>query len=877
MNRLRTALILTAAWLIVCCCSVQAQELRNSQAMLPDEPGEENILNRELWRFAKGTPYEMAERHINAARQAQPKAPAAEVVLPTGWKIAPAGRQVGVGRLPEEAIFYAGHIVVLNTGYYNKEPQEISIVDPASGQVVKVLYPGSLFPSAVAGIDDDLYISGGYDHTIYRYNNKFNLVKKYSVQGYAAGLAPLDRDHLAVVYMVVNVAPKSAKQVQYGQGKLAILNIKTGKIESEVDAGYFPHTVRYLNGKLYVSILGEDKLNVYDTHANLLKSLQVGTTPQDLCPDPQAHRLYVVNTGSDNLSVLDTKKDEVVGRIAIGSPGYGFGCGPTSCAVDGDRLFITLAYKNAVGVFNKRDGKCLGCIPTGWFPAKVILGNKWVAVLSAKGIKSRRPNVNGPQPVWKMSNEDQYVLTLLKGALGIIPRAQIETNLPAWTRQVKEGSPLYGFHQGLKLPIRYVFFIVRENRTYDQVLGDLGRGNGDPYLTLFGQKITPNAHKLAKQFVTLDNYYADGEISVLGHSYTTSGYASPFLEWLGNVAYSGRFASYPFGSVPATCSPKYLWDALDAKGVDYRIYGENYFLYTRAFRIIQENFGPNSDQAKQFYAQMMKLAADQDRGNELYRHAYLFQPQPASVAAAERLLLESPPAARELSEFLLGNDSLVAPLRTNAQLRRQFGAYLYHYPIAYRSWDLRYSDLDRARVWRADFENQLKHGSVLQFQYIWLPNDHTAGTAKGALSPYQFVAQNDAALGLIIDTIAQHKAIWKQSLILVTEDDAQNGPDHVDATRTVALAAGPWVKRGAVVRDRYDQLSMLRTIEVLLGLSPINQNDAMAVPMFGIFAQHPDYTPYAMPPPSKYLTAADALRFKRFLAGGKKQPDSGRP
>ena len=890
MERFRPALVFVAVLLIAFCWTAMAQEQGSSRFSAPDQPGEEDILNQELWQFAKGTPYEEAERHIEEMRKKEPAA-TAEVVLPNGWKIAPAGRQLAVGRLPEEAAFYNGHIVVLNTGYYwrSKEPQEpqekkkpqepqampeISIVDPASGEV-KALHPGSLFPCAVAGLDGDLYISGGFDQKIYRYNNKFDLPPtEYLVEGYAAGLAPIDPDHLAVVYLVVGKEPKSKESGHYGKGKLAILNTKDGKIEpgKEIEAGYFPHTVRYLNHKLYVTILGEDKLNVYDSDSLIkLKSLTVnlgiGKTPQDICPDPQANRLYVVNTGSDNLAVVDAGKDEVVSKIAVWSHGEGFGCGPTSCAVDGNRLFVTLAYMNAVGIFDKRDGKPLGFIPTGWYPTKVLTGKEWVAVLSAKGIQPRRPNRNGSQPIWKPSLEDEYVLTLLKGTLGIIPQNKIDANQHPWA-QVEEGSPINGFHNGIKLPpIRHVFFIVRENRTYDQVLGDFGKKKGgDPYLTLFGEKITPNAHELARQFVTLDHYFANGEISVLGHSYTTSGYASPFMEWLGNMEYSNRYVDYPFGCVPAVCSPRYLWEELEEKNIDYRIYGENYFLYTRAYNIIKEKFGADSVQGKQFYEQMMKVSAILDRGNELYMF-YQAQPfpQPDSVQEAQRLLLERPEIARKISELLLGekNYSLA-----DENLRPQIAEYIYHYPIAYRSWGLDYSDLERVKAWQADFEKQIKKGRVAQFQYIWLPNDHTAGASPDALSPYQFVAQNDAALGLIIDTIS-HSPIWKESLILVTEDDAQNGPDHVDATRTVALAAGPYVKRDAVVSDRYDQLSMLRTIELLLGLAPLNQNDAMAVPMYTIFRDRPINTAYKLPQPSDKLTDDDKMRYKRLLEGEK--------
>jgi hypothetical protein len=189
--------------------------------------------------------------------------------------------------------------------------------------------------------------------------------------------------------------------------------------------------------------------------------------------------------------------------------------------------------------------------------------------------------------------------------------------------------------------------------------------------------------------------------------------------------------------------------------------------------------------------------------------------------------------------------------------------YLYRYPSNYRSWDLSYSDLDRVRAWKADFEKQVQLGRVAALHYIWLPNDHTGGTDKKYLKPDELIAQNDAALGLIVETIAR-SPIWKESLVLVTEDDAQNGPDHVDATRTVGLAAGPYVKRGALVGDRYDQLSMLRTIEMLLGLSPLNLNDKMAVPMFNIFTESPDlsYTPIQ---PSSHLTDADRRLYEGLV------------
>lgn len=839
-----------------------AQSRPTLRELGPDQPGEDEDLNRELWESIRKTPYANALRHVASVQRAAPLGPPADVMLPNGWRIAPAGRQVEVGRFPCEVTAYAGQIVVLNTGYYSKEPQEVSIVSPDYRQVVKVLRLPSLFPSAQAGPDGDLYISGGVGQKIYRFNRRFEAVREYPVKGYAAGLAAVDSTHLAVAYMVSSDSQASYEKGNYDQGKLAILNTVTGEVEREVTAGYFPHTVRYLNGKLYVTLLGENKLQVYSAQLRLLKSLEVGQTPQDICSDSE--RLYVVNTGSDNLSVVDAQTDSVVPGVEMHNHESRFGSAPASCAVEGDRLYVTQTNTNAVAVFSKSKNRLLGLIPTGWYPTKVILQDKQALVLSAKGIHARRPNVDGPQAVPEKGGS-QYVLTLLKGSLSIIPRTEVEAKLAVWTRQVEDGSALYGPRQGFKLPIRHIFYIVRENRTYDQVLGDSGKGNGDPFLTLFGREVTPNGHRLADEFVTLDNYYADGEISVLGHSFTTSGYASPFLEWLGNAQYSGRYTGYPFGMVPAVTSPRYLWDALDDKGIDYRIYGENYFLYTRAYRIIREAYGPDSELARKFYARMMSLAPGVDRGNAFYEFAAPFYGQAGTPEDALRLL-EKPDFVRALSMFLCGDETLSGALIQNTALRRRFADYLYRYPSNYRSWDLTHSDLQRAQEWKADFEKQLQAGRVAQLSYIWLPNDHTGGADKRYLPPDQLVAQNDAALGRIIETIAQ-SSVWKDSLILVTEDDAQNGPDHVDATRTVALAVGPYVRRNAVVSDRYDQLSLLRTIELLLGLDPLNMNDTLAVPMFNIFTTQPNNLPYTPSPPSEHLGGADR-RLYQALGNG---------
>jgi YVTN family beta-propeller protein len=781
----------------------------------------------------------------------------AEVELPNGWRIAPAGTQVEVGRLPYEAVMFAGKLIVLDTGYYylrNKEPQEVSIIDMASARVEKTLNLNSLFPSAVVGADGDLYISGGFDQKVFRIDRQFNIVREYAVGGFAGGLASIDAQHLAVGYMAV----KNDKG-EYLNGRIAILNTRDGKIQKEIDIGYFPYAVRFLNGKLFVTLLGENKLLVFDTALKLIKTILVGRTPQEMCSD--GWQLFVVNTGSDNLSVIDTRTLRTLPGISVVARGSRFGTTPSSCAVDTNRLYITLAGNNSVAVINRKTNRRTALVPTGWYPTKVLLENNQLVIANAKGIRARRPNPQGPNPTGP-SRVPGYVLNLLKGSVSIVPLSEVNRNAARWTTQVNSASPIFDLRRGLRLPIRHIFYIIKENRTYDQVLGDLGRGNGDPRLTLFGESVSPVHHQLAREFVTLDNFFVNGEISVLGHAFTTSGYASPFTEWLGNASYSQRWKGYPFGTVPATMSPIYLWDLLDDRGIDYRIYGENYFLFTRAYRIFTEMYGAESQIARRFYDKTIAAAAGEDRGQEFNELTRPYYGRGNSPADAYKLLGEKA-FATALSHFLTGDETFAQTVARDDRLRRRFAEYLSRYPFSYRSWDLRVSDLDRVREWKKDFEAQLKQGGVAQFSYIWLPNDHTDGNNKKILDPFQFMAQNDAALGRIIEIIS-HSSIWKDSLILVVEDDAQNGPDHVDATRTIAFAAGPYVKRGVVVSDRYDQISMLRTIELILGLRSLNSAEQLAAPMFGVFTDKPNFAPFVPAPPSEALVEADRERYRQL-------------
>lgn len=822
-----------------------------------DDPDDQEDLNRELWEFARRTSYDSILPYVTEAQRQSKANEVAEVELPNGWRIAPAGTQTEVGRLPYQAVMFAGKLVVLDTGYYypkDKQAQEVSIVDLGTAQVVKTLRISSLFPSAVVGGDGKLYISGGYDQKIYRVNQQFEIDREYKLDGFAGGVASIDAEHFAVATMAL----KNARG-EYLNGRLSIVNTTDGQIEKQTDLGYFPYAVKFVSGKLFVTLLGENKLLVFDRGLKLLKTVSVGRTPQEMCTD--GRELFVVNTGSDDLSSIDTRTLRLRKNISVAAKDSRFGATPSSCAADTQNLYVTLAGNNSVAVIRRTTGKQTALVPTGWYPTNVLLDKQRLIVISAKGIHARRPNPDGPQPNGS-SRISGYVLNLLKGSVATIPLEELRRNAATWTKQVNSSAPMFDSSRGLTLPIKHIFYIIKENRTYDQVLGDLDRGNGDPKLTIFGDEVSPVHHQLAREFVTLDNLFVNGEISVLGHAFTTSGYASPFTEWLGNVSYSTRWKGYPFGTVPATMSPSYLWDLLDDAKVDYRIYGENYFLFTRAYRIFSEMYGAESEIARRFYDKTIAAAAGEDRGQEFNNLMRPYYGRVNSSDDADKLLNE-PEFAIALSRFLTGDESFAHLVQRDEKLRRRFADYLTKYPFSYRSWDLKVSDLDRVREWKKDFDAQLRSGRVAQLHYIWLPNDHTDGNNKKILDPFQFMAQNDAALGRLLEIIS-HSQVWQDSLVLVVEDDAQNGPDHVDATRTIAFAAGPYVKRGAVVSDRYDQLSILRTIELLLGLKSMNSAEQLAAPMFGIFTDKPNLSPFVVKKVSEKLADADRQRYQEL-------------
>jgi hypothetical protein len=405
-------------------------------------------------------------------------------------------------------------------------------------------------------------------------------------------------------------------------------------------------------------------------------------------------------------------------------------------------------------------------------------------VVNGKGHGGSKANPQGPNPYQKNTDEiSEYIGRMFRGSLSFVPPPD-EEQLRRWSETVYRNSPyIQRRRQELEVPIspghpipgkvgdsspiKYVFYIIKENRTYDQVFGDIPEGNGDYKLCLFPEEVTPNHHALAREFVLLDNLYADAEVSADGHEWSMAAYATDYVEKTWPSLYGGKGGTYPAEGLQPMAAPSsgYIWDLCRRAGISYRSYGE----------FVQYAVSGRTDTV------MTKV------------------------------------------ESLKG-----------------------HIATRFPPYDLKIADTTRYRLWRQEFDEFDKNGNLPRFQVIRLPNDHTSGTRKNMPTPAAMVADNDLALGMMIERIS-HSRYWKECAIFVVEDDAQNGPDHVDAHR-IGLVISPYVKRHSVDRHMYSTASVLRTMELILGLPPMTQFDASATPMHASFTEIPDFTPYTCRP-----------------------------
>ncbi len=774
-------------------------------------------------------------------------------ILPNDWHIRPAGKELKVGNLPTNGALSPDglYLAVVNTGC-SPETQEISIVDLkherlVSNYKVKSLFIGIVFSSN----GHHLYVSGGNENKVYNFafnSGRLTMENEISVPGYPAGLALLPGDRLAVAENLNDM--------------VALVDLKTMKVTKQQHVGRYPYGLATsIDGKnIFVSNWGSGSVSVVDTASFTEKRIiMIGALPEALVLSEGGKRLYITCTNSDTVKVIDTQKDQVIQTFNLHFRNLPTGTAPTGLALDNkaSRLYVSLAGINADAVLDADNGKILGYIPAGWYPTGVFYDavHDHIITLNAKGLGTG-PNMDGPKPGTDAPNQSQYIYNIIRGTVSIVGipdnnelKAMTDRAIGNILDAANQHLPLNNkspipHRPGEKSPIRHVFFIVRENRTYDQVLGDLPKANGDPQLVIFGNRVTPNAHRLSESFVTMDNYYADSEVSVQGHAWTDGAYSTDYVEKNTPLLYSGRYPHYDGGIVPVTYPPNgYIWKTLAQDHIPFRIYGENYYLHSGLYYALEEVLGDNDPLILNYY-RYLRIADGRDpRGiaglffNRFKQYASL------DKTMLDMKLLHDQSFRTGVSTTLTGSRALAISMEHNARLRHAIAGYLSHYQFDYKDWDLKYSDGERAAAFIRELKRQIKANNVPAFNYLWLPNDHTAGLKPGFLTPMVLVAQNDDALGMIVSFIS-HSPIWKDSVIFVTEDDAQNGSDHVDAHRTVALVVSPYVKHEYVCHTHYDQMSMLKTMELILGIKSMSLFDASALPLYDIFTGHADFTPY---------------------------------
>jgi YVTN family beta-propeller protein len=576
--------------------------------------------------------------------------------------------------------------------------------------------------------------------------------------------------------------------------------------------------------------------------ARKIKDLKVGghlAHPEAVIA-PRGRLAYVAEADRDKVAVIDTARLRVVRTVSVGVSA-GLGANPNALAVsaDGRRLFVSEGGADRIAVLALPSFQRLGAVPTGRYPTDVqVTGGSAPKLvwLSAKGLGTG-PNPNGPSPFSSATLDQtasplQFLPRITDGDVGIgaVPGARA---LAALTRaadaqlrpqNLPAGAPAdTPIHPGG--PIKHVFFIVRENRTYDQVLGDDPRGDGDPKLTLFGRDTTPNLHALATRFPLLDHVYADSEASQQGHQWTAAGNIDDHTEKAWNqilspfASYGARGRPLETGFLAVSFPPKgYLFDQALRQNISFFNYGEAYA------GDIPLPYAPLAILAKTF---------DRDR-------------TPQDAAEVQRKF--------ERSDFGKGVGDGCFPNSLYVNVDVLTGKRIFDASLPPGAPDGAESRVD---CFRQHFAQQVATGSVPSFNYLTLTNDHTVGLTGGQPTPQAMIADNDLGTAQIIDTIS-HSPIWPESAIFVVEDDSQDGADHVDAHRIPALVVSPYARPAAVVPTRYDQLSVLRTMELILGMKPLSLNDALATPMYDAFQSSPtNIAPFDAVPETQDLMATN--------------------
>ena len=713
------------------------------------------------------------------------------LTLPNGWSLSPAGRSIPLGDLPLNiAVSNSKKLMAVTNNGQSK--QTLQLIAPGTEKILDNIEIAKSWLGLKFSSDEKwLYASGGNDNWILQYAVAGNkLILKDSIKLGAkwpnkispAGIEIDDAKHLLYV-------------VTKDNNSLYTINLQTKKIIGPViklDAEAYTCLLSPDKKELYISEWGAGKVAIFNTVNKKMATVEVGNHPNELCLDRKGRYLYVANASDNSVSVLDMSSRRVIETLTSSlfpDAPQGSTTNGLALAEDEKTLFIANADNNCLAVFDvehKGNSRSKGFIPVGWYPTCVKVIGKKIFVSNGKGFSSFA-NPKGPSPInhkvkHQGGNEEpiQYIGGLFIGTMSIIDMPS-EKELSNYSQQVYTNTPYTKDREtisqgetgnpipqkiGNRSPIKHVFYIIKENRTYDQVLGDIKEGNGDQSLVLFGEKVTPNQHKLAKEFVLLDNFFVDGEVSADGHNWSLGAYATDYLEKNWVTSYGGRGGGYDAEGTRKIADNKgeFIWGSCKRAGVTYRTYGE---------------------------------FADDYKAN--------------------------------------------IPVLEN------------HICPYYTSWNQKVRDTTRVEQWKREFDSLVANNAVPQLNTIRLINDHTEGMSKGRPTPFAHVADNDLAVGKFVEYLS-NSPLWKESVVFIVEDDAQDGPDHVDAHRSPAYVLGPYVKRHFADHSPYTTSGILRTIELILGLPPMSQYDAGATPLWKCFTPEADYQSFTSLPAQVDLT-----------------------
>lgn len=604
---------------------------------------------------------------------------------------------------------------------------------------------------------------------------------------------------------------------------LGVVNTKTMELEEQIPVGIAPFTIIIKGSKAYVTNWGgrvpsagdktgltsgseavvdpktgvgsSGSVSVVDLESRkVLAEIEVGLLPCNMVLSPDGSRLYVANANSDIVSVIDTRQDKVLRTIDTKPIAeLPFGSAPNALVMDssGKTLYVANGANNLLAVIDLATDQVTGLIPTGWYPGAVILnkagtdlivanvkgiGGRWAA--RSKGGYNSHDHMGSVSFIPVPGKEQLNKYSLQTAANMRLPKIVEAMNIPA----VKEKVVPIPTKPGEKSVFKHVLYIIKENRTYDQVFGDLPQGNGDTTLVHFGREVTPNHHALAEQFVLLDNTYCNGVLSADGHLWAMEGFVTDYLE----KSFGGFVRSYPYEGDDALAFAKtgFIWDKVLGAGLSFRDYGE----------FVQAKIEPNDATWTQLYDQ-----------------------------------------------FKAGTNEIKIKATTELHTLRPYLC------PTYVGFPGKVQDVYRAGEFIKELKEFEKNDNLPNFMVMLLPNDHTVGTRAGYPTPRAAVADNDLALGRIVEAVSKSK-FWEETAIFIIQDDPQAGLDHVDGRRTVAMCVSPYTKRGEVISTHYNQNSYLRTMELILGLSPMSQFDLLAEPLVDCFTDKPDFTPYTALP-----------------------------